>query len=369
MTDPWGYDLDEGGEFELTPEEQAALRAALGGGAGETDPRYYVGPGTGGPYAGNAAAAGVNDYTALLNDLWQQYNAAGARIAEIDRQVSSTADPWERDQLSKQRQTLISQRLSLTSRINAMRSKTTATDSYLAPNTSAPFLLRRRPDGSIESIPNPNYRPPAGATRAPRYPEGVALANLQLERERIALEAERKRRSLWDRYQRGEISLEAATSDFDDWYKVQQARLSRAGLAQNAGEFAVKTVLDQMPYMVGPSFGGDFSKALNVLSSGGGPVSFSPDAFTFQLPDLNAIADRAATRALSALSPLPANLGTMGTAPAALPAPIAPAPAPSPVVAALPAYTGPSAPTMAVSGIPPQYQGLSAEQLYQQYGP
>ena len=84
-----------------------------------------------------------------------------------------------------------------------------------------------------------------------------------------------------------------------------------------AGQDAVDNAMATLPYRVGPTFGSEFSTALNTLSSGGGPVNFSPGAFSFDMPDVNAIADREVSRALSLYK-------TPVAPPVAPPAPVAP---------------------------------------------
>lgn len=78
---------------------------------------------------------------------------------------------------------------------------------------------------------------------------------------------------------------------------------SRQDTALTAGRQAVTDTLSSLKYRVGPTFGAEFSKALGVLSGGGGKVNFSPSAFTYDMPNMDQIAEQATSRALAHISP------------------------------------------------------------------
>lgn len=111
--------------------------------------------------------------------------------------------------------------------------------------------------------------------------------------------------------------------------------LGEAEFGQQAGRNAVADALALLPYQVSPTFLREFAAGLGTLSSGGGHVQFSPEAFQIQLPDLNALADQGAQRAAAMYR------GTAGV-------PFTPQGAP-PVAAALP----PGAPPAAAPAAPP----------------
>src|SRR5262245_12087712 len=61
-----------------------------------------------------------------------------------------------------------------------------------------------------------------------------------------------------------------------------------------AGRAAVKDAMDLLRYSAPRAFTEDFARALNTVSSGGGPVSFRPEAFQVAMPNLDQIAEAAA---------------------------------------------------------------------------
>lgn len=111
----------------------------------------------------------------------------------------------------------------------------------------------------------------------------------------LALSAEARARAAEERQQ----------ADFFD--RQQQERVTyeqkRQEFALGFGQEAVANYLKQMPYMVGPAFGGQFANALNVLGTGKGKIKFTGDAFTYDLPDLDAIAKQHVAEALANVSP------------------------------------------------------------------
>jgi hypothetical protein len=175
--------------------------------------------------------------------------------------------------------------------------------------------------------------------------------------------AERSR--LWDSYYQTTVKprLEQANQEAN----AEAARLARrttaredretslgeAEFGQKAGRYAVADALALLPYQVSPTFLREFAAGLNTLSSGGGHVAFSPEAFQIQLPDLNALADAGAQRAAAAYR------GTAGV-PFTPQGAVAPAAAPAPAAAA----AAPSAAAQALAGVPmrprPQWDPASA---------
>ena len=127
-----------------------------------------------------------------------------------------------------------------------------------------------------------------------------------IEAQRFAAQQERDK--LWQQVSRGEITPDQAISNFSEWYQMNvQTPMQLAKFGYDVGQDAVKNQMDLMPYKVGPKFGENFAAGLKTLSSGGGTVNFSPEDFTFQMPDLNQIAEQATTRALAGISPLAAS--------------------------------------------------------------
>jgi hypothetical protein len=128
----------------------------------------------------------------------------------------------------------------------------------------------------------------------------------------------------------GQLGLQREQFEYN---KQQDALGNGMGIAKfgmTAGQNAVENYRSTMPYRVGPAFGSQFSEALNTISRGGGPVNFSADAFTYQMPDFEAMAQQGAARAIAQLKGgLGAFGGMAGPAPAVQVAP-SPGPAPAP---------------------------------------
>lgn len=85
--------------------------------------------------------------------------------------------------------------------------------------------------------------------------------------------------------------------------------LAQRNLGETAGQNARANELAMLPYKVGPKFSGQFSSAINSLAAGGkignnaaAGVNFTPDAFSFQKPDLDAIAKKATKAALKGMT-------------------------------------------------------------------
>lgn len=190
--------------------------------------------------------------------------------------------------------------------------------------------------GGFRSIPNPSYEDPS--TKPMTAYEQANLAHQQAldqaaqarqdaqdKRDELAKQVELgklKATEALDEYNRYiqqtvtiplQLSAEARSraaeerqqADFQD--RQQQERVAyeqkRQEFALSAGQEAVSNYLKQMPYMVGPSFGGQFANALNTLATGKGKIKFSGDAFTYDLPDLDAIARQHVAEALASISP------------------------------------------------------------------
>lgn len=100
----------------------------------------------------------------------------------------------------------------------------------------------------------------------------------------------------------------AATSARQAQTAADQLAFEREKAAYGVGQDAISNALKFLPYQASPAFASQFAAGLNTLSSGGGPVNFTPDAFRINLPDLDQLASLAAQRA-SAMYGLPAQSG------------------------------------------------------------
>src|SRR5262245_15857163 len=75
----------------------------------------------------------------------------------------------------------------------------------------------------------------------------------------------------------------------------ENAALRRGELEQDVRSDAVSNALKLLPYRTGPTFSADLAGIYNRIL----PGAFSPGAFSFDLPDLNAIADQAVARMMA----------------------------------------------------------------------
>lgn len=150
-----------------------------------------------------------------------------------------------------------------------------------------------------------------------RYKEEVETP-LKRSAEQRAVEAA-KRAEDQARFEREKFRQEQVSSREKETTRRQEAE---AKFSYDAGQDAVSQAMKLLPYRVGPTFGAEFSQALNTLGNGGGAVNFTPGAVTFDAPDYASIAEQAAQRAHALFNlPAPAAPG-MPAAPAA-PAPVA----------------------------------------------
>ena len=132
--------------------------------------------------------------------------------------------------------------------------------------------------------------------------------------------------------------------------RMAQTEADRLALEQQkfvygAGQDAVKNALALLPYAAGPTFASDLAGAYNTVLGAAGfrpGGSFSPGAFAIPTPNIDALADAGARRAmaLASSSAFPRTAGAMAPA------------APSPAVAAQIAQT-PAAPPPPRAGVPP----------------
>jgi hypothetical protein len=191
-----------------------------------------------------------------------------------------------------------------------------------APDTQE-NIVQQNPDGSLKVVPNPNYN-------------------------KAKVEAQAKKDDLATRVQQGQLTVQQATAEFDQWYKVhiqlpqQQAEEARnrakeireAQAAEDrrkefeatyererqkiglqAGQEAVENERALLPHMVGQGYSGAMADAINRLSRGESGTNFKPEHFTFDRPDFEGISERATARALAAISPYAQAMTTAGERP------------------------------------------------------
>lgn len=176
--------------------------------------------------------------------------------------------------------------------------------------------------GNLSSQPNANFIPTSTAEVASRVAQLQQLALAQ--RDKLMAQA-----------QSGAISQDQAGQQWDQWWaqnvepqkatldaaqrsaqqaeQMKQQEQQRANLAtaQSAGTQAIQAMQAQLPYMVGPGFGKAMNDIAGAFASGKAPGNLDlGSAVTFQLPDINALAQQATNQALAHLSPTAAqNMG------------------------------------------------------------
>ncbi len=179
-----------------------------------------------------------------------------------------------------------------------------------------PTLVQRDPaTGALTSVPNPAYVP-----KDPRERVQQLQALATRERDRLLVEVNEGRldptkardtyTTWWQEHVAG--PMEAARASAAETVRTAQEgrataelgyEANRQAAGRTAGQEAVRQAQATLPYRVGPAFGEDFSKALSVLSGGGGPVSFRPEAFTFTMPNFEQISREASQRAIAQIKP------------------------------------------------------------------
>jgi hypothetical protein len=191
---------------------------------------------------------------------------------------------------------------------------TPTTPTQVSAGTDQPYI-NTMTDGQLSSVPNPSFMP--------KTPADVAMRVSQLQQA-----AQTKRDELSQKMSSGALSQADAAAQFDRWWNQtvepqknaldvaqrqatveqqqktsEQDRLNYATASQ-AGTNAVEAAKAQMPYMVGPGFAGALNNIQQAYATGKAPGNVDiGSAVTFQMPDLNALAQQATNQALAHLSP------------------------------------------------------------------
>lgn len=145
--------------------------------------------------------------------------------------------------------------------------------------------------------------------------------------------ARAKSDQLQQQYQAGTITKDQRDAQFGDWWNAnvesQRATLQTAqqqttaeeqrkqqeqqrlnfATAQTAGQNAVQAYQATLPNRVGPGFGAALNSILNSFSTGKAPPQLDySSAVTYQMPDLNQLAEQATAQALAHISPTAAGI-------------------------------------------------------------
>jgi hypothetical protein len=186
--------------------------------------------------------------------------------------------------------------------------------SQLSADTTSPFITTMTSDGQMAQQPNPNFAPKTQADVA------GAVARLQQQ-------AQAKQQELAAKIGQNGYTGQQAASEFDQWWNQsvepqkaylataqQQAAQDQARLqaeqqrlnlqtAQYAGSQAIQAAQAQLPYTVGPGFGAALNNIQQAYASGKAPGNIDlGSAVTFQMPDINQLAQQATNQALAHIS-------------------------------------------------------------------
>jgi hypothetical protein len=189
-----------------------------------------------------------------------------------------------------------------------------------------PYIVQQTPDqaqqGTVSTIPNPN------------------TTDITARVGQLQDTARQKSAELNKQVQSGVKSPEAAAAEFDAWWSSnidpyaqqlsraqqqqdydlqtkqreqqrleQEAQRGAFSTAQQAGQDAVKNVVDTGPYRrVGPGYDAAMSNILGAFSSGKAPGPIDASGLSFTLPDLNEVARRGTAEALAHISPAAASI-------------------------------------------------------------
>jgi len=182
-----------------------------------------------------------------------------------------------------------------------------------------PYIYQRDPgSGQLTPSFNPGYQPTTQAEVAARVAQLQQMASSQ-------------RDALMTKQQSGAITADQAQQQFQAWWdqnvepqkaaldtaqrsaqlaeeqKTQEANRAAYATAQQAGQTAVTAQQALLPYMVGPGFGAALNNIQGAYASGKAPGNIDiGSAVSFQLPDMQALAEQATNQALAHISPMAA---------------------------------------------------------------
>jgi hypothetical protein len=185
-----------------------------------------------------------------------------------------------------------------------------------------PKIAQRMPDGSIQYVENQNYQPTDPAQRTAQL-SSQASAKLAEIQAKIGTggytpdQAQQEYDQWWDaNIEPAKQELQQAQQQKQVDYQLKLNQDQRAAQEQRRADFATAQTTGQqtldaykttMPYMVGPGFG----QALNTIANNFGKPNMPNvdigSAVTFQMPDINALAQQATNQALAHISPTAAS--------------------------------------------------------------
>lgn len=199
-------------------------------------------------------------------------------------------------------------------------------NAYIASLNADKSLTPEQRNQRLQAYVAANVKPQVDQATAEANAEQARLTQRQQEQDQQARDQAVRQGRQEDRLT-ATADRQSRTAEQQAQTAERNARTAEDTLAFNrqkseydAGQDAVSNAMKLLPYQVGPTFGAEFSSALNTLGSGGGPVSFTPSGVTFQAPDYAAIAEAAAQRA-HALYSVPVAGATQGVASAPVQAP------------------------------------------------
>lgn len=119
---------------------------------------------------------------------------------------------------------------------------------WFTPNTSSPFLLREKPDGTFEREPNPNYREPRDPTGRTAFPWEEKEAGLRNQLLELQLGGTDPASVRWQQ----EFGYKKDQDELQRQQVEQQQKLARQQAAWRAASDMIQTQQQMAPYALRP---------------------------------------------------------------------------------------------------------------------
>ena len=209
----------------------------------------------------------------------------------------------------------------------------TVTPSTIATSTDQPNIVQRMPDGSVQTVANPNYQATDPALRVQQLSNQATTKLQELQAKIGANYTPEQAQSDFDQWwsstvepAKQQLASDQQQKQLDTQLKIAAEQRAQAGqestaysTAQQAGTNAVEAAKAGLTYMHGPGYGNLVGQLVQGWQHPGAPGP-SPEAIgqalTFDLPNFQQIQQQAVAQALAHISPTAAALaGGPGTTP------------------------------------------------------